>query len=287
MPSELRALMLRNKKISYQILFKAAGDTLKAVAKEHLSIDIGGIGVLHTWSQTLLDHPHVHFIVPGGGLTNDKSKWVKCGQKFLLPIQKLSSVFKGKILSSFEEAFNSNKLKFMGQISHLSHPGIFKDLMIKCAEKKFVVYAKRPFAGPKAVIEYLGQYTHRIAITNYRLVGIEDDQIIFKCRDPENPGQKKLMKLHALEFMRRFLSHVLPSGFVRIRHFGLLGSRLKKVNINKIRELLNQLPIEKIVKEGFKELLKRLTGIDVDQCPRCHCTSLRSTVTLKGILNTT
>lgn len=285
-PSELRALMLRNKKISYQILFKAAGDTLKAVAKEHLSIDIGGIGVLHTWSQTLLDHPHVHFIVPGGGLNNDKSKWVECGQNFLLPIQKLSSVFKGKLLSSFEEAFNSNKLKFMGQISHLSHPGIFKDLMIKCAEKKFNVYAKRPFAGPKAVIEYLGQYTHRIAITNYRLVGTEDDQIIFKYRDPENPGQKKLMKLHVIEFMRRFLSHVLPSGFVRIRHFGLLGSRLKKVNINKIRELLNQIPIEKIAKEGFKELLKRLTGIDVDQCPRCQCASLRSIVTLKGVLNT-
>ena len=208
-----------------------------------------------------------------------------CSQKFLLPIKKLSAVFKGKLLSSFEEAFDSNKLKFVGQISHLSHPGFFKDLMIECAKNNFVVYAKKPFAGPKAVIEYLGQYTHRIAITNYRLVCIEDEEITFKCRDSENPGKKKLMKLHVLEFMRRFLSHVLPSGFVRIRHFGLLGNRLKKTNVNKIRELLQQAPIEKVVKEGFKELLKRLTGVDVDQCPKCQASSLKSTVTLKGYLN--
>lgn len=284
-PSGLRPLMLRNKKVSYQILFKAAADTLKAVAKEHLAMDIGGIGVLHTWSQTLIDHPHIHFIVPGGGLDKDKTKWVKCGQKFLLPIKKLSAVFRGKLLSLFEEAFYSNKLKFMGQISHLSHPGIFKDLMIECAKNKFVVYAKRPFAGPEAVIEYLGQYTHRIAITNHRLVAIKGEEVTFRCRDPENPGQKKLMKLHAVEFMRRFLRHVLPSGFVRIRHFGLLCNRKKQINVNKIRELLHQMPLKKVVKEGFKELLKRLTGVDADHCPKCQASSLTSTVTLKGFFN--
>jgi hypothetical protein len=285
-PSELRPLMLRNKEISYRVLFKAAGDTLKAVAKEHLGIDVGAIGVLHTWSQTMIDHPHIHFIVPGGGLNKDRTQWIKARQKFLLPVKKLSAVFRGKLLSMFEEANDKNELKFIGQIEHLSHPGIFKDLLVDCASKRFVVYAKRPFAGPKAVIEYLGQYTHRIAISNYRLLKLEGEEVTFKYRDPNDPKNRKTMTLHVIEFMRRFLTHVLPRGFVRIRHIGLLGSRLKVNNINRIRELQGLESIEKKdCKENFMELLKRITGIDVHRCPKCHSLSLRPSKTFQGLLS--
>ena len=175
LPSELNPLILRNKKISYDILFKAASQTLKQVAEnpKHLGAEIGCIGVLHTWGQNLLDHPHIHFIVPGGGLNREKTAWMQCKSNYFLPVQILSRVFRGKVLEFFEKAFNQNELQFMGDIEHLQMFGSFKDLLISCAQKEWVVYSKEPFAGPKQVIAHLGQYTHRIAITNYRLVKIE------------------------------------------------------------------------------------------------------------------
>lgn len=289
-PGELRPLILRNKKVSYEILFKAVSETLKAVANDHLKTQLGFIGVLHTWSQTLVDHPHIHVIVPGGGLNENKTKWISGDENYLLPIKKLSQVFRGKILEMFEEVFNTGQLKFMGQIEHLSHPGIFKDLMINCAIKNFVVYAKKPFAGPEAVLKYLGQYTHRIAISNYRLVSIKGEIVHFKYRDPEDPSKKKIMSVHVKEFMRRFLLHVLPKGFVRIRHFGLLGSRYKKDNIDLIRRLQDAARgLEKIAKakENWQELLKRLTGINVSRCPACKTGELSRRMMFKSLLNST
>jgi len=288
LPSELRPLVRGNKRHSYDILFKAASQTLKEVAlnPKHLGAEIGCIGVLHTWGQNLMDHPHLHFIVPGGGLSLDKSKWLTCKRDYLLPIRVLSKVFRGKILSSFEQAFHKGKLGFYGELEDLAHPVNFNDLMIRCASKEFVVYAKEPFAGPQQVIDYLGDYTHRIAISNYRLVGLEGENVVFKVRDKQNPAKKKLMRLHVREFMRRFLLHVLPKGFVRIRHYGFLGSRSKNEKISIIR--LIQGVVEKVkaaVKETWEQTLLRLTGLDAKLCPECQKGTMLDYHPLKLLLN--
>jgi predicted Zn-ribbon and HTH transcriptional regulator len=280
-PSELNALILRNKRKSYDILFKAASQTLKEVAQnpKHLGAEIGFIGVLHTWGQNLLDHPHIHFIVPGGGLNPDKTQWVQCQKDFLMPVKVLSRVFRGKILSYFEKAFDQKDLEFMGTIDHLQLPANFKELLMSCAQKEWVVYSKEPFAGPKQVIEYLGQYTHRIAITNYRLVKIDGENVHFKVRDRDNPKEKKILVLTAREFMRRFLLHVLPRGYVRIRHFGLLGSRLKKMKIAVVRQLQGVVAkVREALQESWQDILKRTTGIDPERCPNCKTGTLRESL---------
>src|SRR3989339_59568 len=271
-PSKLRELMLRNKKITYNLLFKAASQTLKEVAEnpKNLGAEIGFIGVLHTWSQNLMDHPHVHFIVPGGGLNKEKTKWIPCKHDYFLPIHILSKVFRGKMLGFLEESFYKNNLNFMGDIEYLESPANFKGLLESCVEKDWIVYSKKPFAGPQQVINYLGGYTHRIAISNFRLVKLEDDQVIFKCRDNNNPGKKIEMALHAKEFMRRFLLHVLPEKFVRIRHFGLLGNRLRKEKIAIIRRLKGIIEkIQEKLEESWQEIIEKTTGICVNLCPKC------------------
>ncbi len=288
LPSELRPLMLRNKKICYDILFKSASETIKEIAKDpkHLGAEVGCIGVLHTWAQNLVDHPHIHFIVPGGGL-NKEGHWVSSSEGFLLPVQVLSKVFRGKFLEKLELANDKSKLKFMGQIEHLSHPGLFKDLLFKCSTKEFVVYAKKPFGGPEAVLKYLGNYTHRIAISNYRLVKLENETVYFKVRDQKNPGTSKVMSLHVGEFMRRFLLHVLPKAFVRIRHFGLLGNRSKKEKIALIRRLqgIKENAIKETA-ESWQKLLERVKGIVADQCPCCKVGILSAATLFMPRLNT-
>lgn len=286
-PSELNPLILRNKKVSYDILFKAASQTLKEVAENprHLGAEIGCIGVLHTWGQNLLDHPHIHFIVPGGGLNREKTAWMHCKKNYFLPVKVLSLVFRGKVLEFFEKAFNQGDLQFMGAIEHLNSRAHFKPLLISCAQKEWVVYAKEPFAGPAQVIAYLGQYTHRIAITNYRLVKIDGDEVHFKVRDRENPAEKKVMVLPAREFMRRFLLHVLPRGYVRIRHFGLLGSRLKKLKIAIVRQIQGVVTkVKERLIESAEQILKRVTGIDPDLCPICKTGALKKLFRLPSIL---
>jgi len=275
-PSELNPLLLWNKEVGYDILFRAASETLKDVAQnpKQLGAEIGFIGVLHTWAQNLKDHPHIHFIVPAGGLNKKKTIWVHCKKDFFLSVRVLSEVFRGKMLEKIEEAFHQGKFQFKGKIDYLEHFPNFKELLITAASKEWVVYAKEPFNGPKQVINYLGQYTHRIAISNYRLVKLDGDKIHFKVRDKENPGKKKILVLDVREFLRRFLLHVLPKGYVRIRHFGLLGSRLKKQNIKIARaiqgivEAIENLPLD------WKQLLKSFTGLDPDQCPQCKIGTL-------------
>lgn len=272
LPSELRALVLQNQKFCYTLLFKAASETLKEVAAnpKNLGAEIGCIGVLHTWAQNLLDHPHIHFIVPGGGLSKDKSTWIASKEDFFVPVRVLSTVFKAKFLDGLEKAFDENKLKFDDSNAPLSSYNIFKPFIKSCAQKEFIVYCKKPFAGPKQVINYLGQYTHRIAISNYRLVKVLDGKVYFKVRDSDAPGKKKIVCLAVEEFMRRFLLHVLPKSFVRIRHFGLLGSRLKKVKVAIVRNLQGLTAgVQKTLEESWKSLLKKVCAIDVDKCPQC------------------
>ena len=269
-PSELRPLILRNKKAIYDILFKASSETLKEVAKTQFKSDIGFFGVLHTWSQTLVDHPHVHYVVPGGGLNKEKDQWIPCSEKYLLPVKILSKVFRAKFLEKIENSYNQNKLIFPGQIEQLSHPGIFRELILTCTQKSFNVDIRKPFSGPKAVIRYLGAYTHRIAISNHRIIKVDNNFVYFKYRDPNDPSKKKVMKLHVKEFMRRFLLHVLPTGLVRIRHYGILSSRVKNKNASLIKQLCKvKHCFTKKLEENWKDTLNRLTGVDPDKCPNC------------------
>ncbi|MBI3293320.1 MAG: IS91 family transposase [Deltaproteobacteria bacterium] len=276
-PSELNPLILRNKDVGYDILFRAASESLKDVAQnpKQLGAEIGFIGVLHTWAQNLVDHPHIHFIVPAGGLNKKKTAWVHCKKDFFLSVRVLSTVFRGKMLEALERAFDDGKLKFMGKIEHLKHFPSFKEILVTAASKDWVVYAKEPFNGPKQVINYLGQYTHRIAISNYRLVKLEGNQIHFKVRDRENPKEKKILVLDVRVFLRRFLLHILPKGYVRIRHFGLLGSRLKKENIRIVKAIQGIIEVlQTTLPLDWKALLRQFTGLDPDLCPQCKIGTL-------------
>jgi len=226
---------------------------------------------LHTWGQNLMDHPHIHYLVPGGGLNDKKSRWISSKQKYLLPVKVLSKVFEGKFLSNLEALYQRGELKLNGQIESLKDPFRFKTLLCEAARKNWVVYSKEPFAGPKQVINYLGRYTHRIAISNHRLIKMEDNRVHFKYRDYSDDNKSKVMVLNVGEFMRRFLLHVLPKGYVRIRHFGILASRCKIKNLELIRKLLRVICVTaKAVPKTAAELLKQLLGIDITICPSCH-----------------
>ena len=227
LPHILAPLALQNKALIYGLLFRAAAETLLEIAADpqHLGAKIGFLAVLHTWGQTLLHHPHLHCVVPGGGLSPDHRRWISCGGKFFLPVKVLSVVFRGKFLDALERAFKKHKLTLAGQLTPLQSPTEFAALLRAAAHPKWVVYAKRPFAGPAQVLTYLSRYTHRIAIANSRLVAMADGRVTFQWRDYAHGHQTRTMTLEADEFLRHFLLHVLPTSFVRIRYFGLLANR--------------------------------------------------------------
>ena len=240
LPHVLAPLALQNKTLVYGLLFRAAAETLLQIAAdpEHLGAKIGFLAVLHTWGQTLLHHPHLHCIVPGGGLSPDQRRWIPCGHKFFLPVKVLSVVFRGKFLDALERASKKHKLTLAGQLTPLQSPKEFAALLRAAAHRKWVVYAKRPFAGPAQVLTYLSRYTHRIAIANSRLLAMADGQVTFRWRDYAHGHQTRTMTLEADEFLRRFLLHVLPASFVRIRYFGLLAHRQRAQWLNLCRSHL-------------------------------------------------
>jgi Putative transposase/Transposase zinc-binding domain len=221
LPHVLAPVALQNKALVYGLLFRTAAETLLEIAADphHLGAEIGFLAVLHTWGQTLLHHPHLHCVVPGGGLSPDHRRWIRRGRKFFLPVKVLSPVFRGKFLSALEQAFQKHKLTLAGQLSPLQSPPAFAALLRTAAQRNWVVYAKRPFAGPAQVLTYLSRYTHRVAIANSRLLGMADDRVSFRWRDYAHGHQTRTMTVAADEFLRRFLLHVLPTGFVRIRYF--------------------------------------------------------------------
>ena len=227
LPHVLAPVALQNKALVYGLLFRAVAETLLQIAADpqHLGAEIGFLAVLHTWGQTLLHHPHVHCVVPGGGLSADHRRWIPCSHKFFLPVKVLSPVFRGKFLDTLEQAFRKHQLILAGQLAPLQSPELFAALLDTAAHRNWVVYAKRPFAGPAQVLTYLSRYTHRIAIANSRLISMADGRITFRWRDYAHGCQTRTMTLDADEFLRRFLLHVLPAGFVRIRYFGLLANR--------------------------------------------------------------
>jgi predicted Zn-ribbon and HTH transcriptional regulator len=270
LPHELNALILTNKKILLGHLFKAVGKTLVDFGHTRLGGQIGFITVLHTWDQTLLDHFHLHCLVPAGALSFDQKRWSPARKNFLFPVTALSVVFCGKFLDLLKTAFAQNKLLFVGQSACLADPVAFKLLINALRKKPWIVYAKKPFGSPVHVLDYLGRYTHRVALSNDRIVSTCNRDVTFSYRDRKNHDRKKTMTLDAHEFIRRFLLHVIPKGFVRVRHFGFLANRSKSL-LSKCRQLLDLNPaLPKLPQQSVQELMLQLTGIDMTRCPLCH-----------------
>jgi Putative transposase/Transposase zinc-binding domain len=240
LPATLGPIALQNPRVVYSILFQAASQTLLQIAADpkHLGARIGFLAVLHTWGQNLHHHPHVHCVVPGGGLSPDGLRWVPCRERFFLPVRVLSRVFRGKFLALLEAAFAQGRLSFHGRLAGLTDAVQFRHRLAASARTDWVVYAKPPAGGPEQVLKYLARYTHRVAISNHRLVALEDGKVRFHWKDYARGGAQKTMTLKATEFIRRFLLHVLPSGFVRIRHYGFLANRLCQDQLARCRALL-------------------------------------------------
>jgi hypothetical protein len=274
-PIELNALTLQNKKLLYSILFRASSETLIELSRDykHLGAEIGFISLLHTWGQNLMDHPHVHCIVTGGGLSLDSSKWISCRKDFFIHVKVLSRVFRGKFLDYLKKSYYSNKLNFSGQISTLGSRQEFKILIDELYKTEWVVYSKAPFKSPEHVLEYLGNYTHKVAISNSRITDLKDDKVTFKWRDYKDNNKPKLMTLDVFEFIRRFLFHVLPNGFVKIRHYGILSNRNRKTKLENCKKLLGvstQNKLNSKAKETWQELLLRISQVDARICPCCR-----------------
>jgi hypothetical protein len=227
LPPQLAPLAVQNKKLLYGLLLRASAETLLEISRvpRHLGAEVGFFSVLHTWSQKLTLHPHVHCVIPAGGLSLDHTGWVDAPDRFFLPLKVLSRVFRGKFVSGLRQALHDGRLHFAGTLAPLVQPQSFAAWLRHLFRKDWVVYAKPPFGGPEHVLHYLGRYTHRVAISNHRLVSCSDGHVTFRWRDSAHGNQHKLMTLSVNEFLRRFLLHLLPKGFVRIRHFGFLANR--------------------------------------------------------------
>jgi hypothetical protein len=242
LPAAISAIAYYNKAVIYGLLFDIAAETLRTIATDpkHLGAQIGATLVLHTWGSALTHHPHVHGIVPGGGLSPDRSRWVSCKPGFFLPVRVLSRLFRRRFLEELEATYRRGQLRFFGGYAELNELTAFAKWLAPMRACEWVVYAKRPFAGPKAVLAYLSRYTHRVAISNQRLVALDEHGVTFRWKDYRVNGRtrNKTMTLEADEFARRFLLHVLPGGFHRIRHYGLLANPSRRENLAKIRELL-------------------------------------------------
>jgi hypothetical protein len=241
LPNALGPLGLQNPTLLYGALFRAAAASLLTLASDpnHLGAEIGFLAVLHTWGQTLTLHPHVHCVVPGGGLSPDGQHWLSCRPGFFLPVRPLSRLFRGKYLATLQQLYQQGRLMLAGTQVELAEPRRFAGWIDELRESEWVVYAKPPFGGPEQVLKYLARYTHRVAISNQRLVSVDDRTVSFHWKDYADDNATKVMTLDGVEFLRRFLQHVLPSGFVRIRHFGLLANRHREEKLSRCRSLLN------------------------------------------------
>ena len=239
-PAPVAEIAFQNKTTVYALLFKAAAETLRIIAadQKHLGAEIGFVAVLHTWGQTLQHHPHVHCVVPGGGLSLDGTRWIGCRPGFFLPVRVLARLFRRLFLDLLRAVFEAAKLGFFGELAGLADPLAFSRHLGQLRRLKWVVYAKPPFGGPEQVLAYLGRYTHRVAIANSRLLSMAGDQVAFRWKDYRHNGTAKVMTLAAHEFIRRFLLHTLPDGFHRIRHYGFLANGHRQTKLALCRKLL-------------------------------------------------
>src|ERR1700756_3384072 len=274
-PEEISAIAYHNKRQVYGILFRAAAETLRTIAADpkHLGAEIGFFAVLHTWGSNLLHHPHLHCVVTGGGLSADGTEWVCCRAGFFLPVRVLSRLFRRLFLEYLIKAFEAGKVEFFSSLQSLRDRSSFLDYLALSREAEWVVYAKRPFAGPEQVLDYVGRYTHRVAISNSRLLDIAEAKVTFRNKDYRHDAQKKTMILQAEEFIRRFLLHVLPDGFQRIRYYGFLANRYREQKLARCRELLDMPAPDPPALEGAKDYRERyeeLIGPSLRECPVCH-----------------
>jgi hypothetical protein len=272
-PEELASIAFQNKKLLYTILFKSASETLRTIAADpkHLGAEIGFLAVLHTWTQTLLHHPHLHCVIPGGGLSPDHKRWKSCRPGFFLPVRVLSRLFRAKFLSYLGRAFDQGELKFFSDLKPLADPVAFAQSLARNRKQEWVVYAKPPFGGPAQVLDYLGRYTHRVAITNHRLIAFQNGKVSFQWRDRKKGDRIRSMTLDGEQFIRRFLIHILPQGFAKIRYFGFLANRQRRVRLPLCRRLLNALPPDVDLKiKDWKARYQALTQESLDICPACR-----------------
>jgi Putative transposase/Transposase zinc-binding domain len=267
LPHRLAPLILQNKKVLYGLLFRTSAETLLEVARnpKHLGAEIGFFSVLHTWSQQLKIHPHVHCVVPAGGLSLDHTRWVRSRDNYFLPKGVLREIFRGKFVEALKQAFQNGELRFEGDLKLLAQPKIFAAWLRPLYRQDWVVYLKRPFGGPEHVLHYLGRYTHRVAISNHRLVSFTDGQVTFRWRDSAHHNEQKLMTLSLDEFLCRFLLHILPKGFVRIRNFGFLANRKRVTLLPLCLHLLGS------IHEAQAEPRVSSTEDSLDswRCPKC------------------
>ena len=274
-PQEIAEIAFQNKKVVYGILFRTVAETLTTIAADpkHLGAEIGFFAVLHTWGQNLMHHPHLHCVVPGGGLSPDGSRWIACRPGFFLPVRVLSRLFRRLFIEALEKAFAAGELQFFATLAPLRERDAFHQHLAPVRQAEWVVYAKRPFAGPEQVLDYVSRYTHRVAISNHRILDIEDGKVRFRWKDYRSGDQQKTMTLSADEFIRRFLIHVLPGGFQRIRYYGLLGNRHRDAKLARCSELLGMSksePVDGNADDDYRDRYEKLTGASLCECPACH-----------------
>ena len=277
LPHALNPLAQSHPRLIYRLLFQAAASTLTRFGRDprHLGGDVGVTAILHTWGQNLSQHVHVHCVVTGGALAPDGTRWISARPGFLFPVRALAKVFRGRFLAGLRRAFDRDELHLTGALAPLADPLAFGAWLAELREPAWVVYCKPPFAGPEHVLAYLGRYTHRVALSNDRLVALADSRVHFRWRDYADGDRVKVMELAVEEFLRRFLLHVVPDGFVRIRHFGLLANRHRATRLAQCRARLAQPPAAPEPPESVRALMLRVTGIDIDVCPVCQQGPLR------------
>jgi hypothetical protein len=273
LPHPLNPLAHGNPRVLYGLLFHTAAATLQAFGRDPqwLGGELGITMVLHTWSQTLEHHIHVHCVVTGGALAPDGASWIPTKRRdFLFPVKALSRVFRGKYLTALQDAYTQDHLQFAGSTAPLGHPRTFQRFLAPLWQQPWVVYAKPPFASAQHVIAYLGRYTHRVALSNDRVMALREGHVVFRWRDRRHSNRHQSMTLAAEEFIRRFLLHVLPPGFVRLRHYGVLGNRCRTAKLATCRRLLAQPAPPVLPRESAATVMRRLTGLDIECCPQCH-----------------
>jgi hypothetical protein len=283
LPSQIADIAYQNKAAVYGLLFKTSSETLRIIAADpkHLGAKIGMTSVLHTWGSAMTHHPHVHVIVPGGGLSSGGKRWIACRPGFFLPVKVLSRLFRRLFIEGLTRLHKVGKLTFFGNLSNLADPDVFASHLAPLRKTNWVVYAKQPFGGPEAVLAYLSRYTHRIAISNHRLISADANTVAFRWKDYriKSGDRMKVMRLNTSEFIRRFLIHVLPSGFHRIRHTGFLANGIRRDRIRKIRRLLDMEPSQTPVEGESGDLENQ----DVHQsCPKCGDTMIVIETFLRG-----
>ena len=275
LPEAVAAIAYQNKAVVYDLLFRATAETLRTIAADpkHLGAEIGFIALLHTWGKNLLHPPHLHCLVPGGGLSADGERWISCRPGFFLPVRVLSRLFRRLFLAQLQAAFDAGELHFYHALEALQTPAAFARYLAPMRQAEWVVYAKPPFGGPQHVLEYLGRYTHRVAISNNRLIDFADDEVCFRWKDYRHESRPKVMRLATPEFIRRFLLHVLPHGFQRIRHYGFLANRYRAVKLARCRQLLAEpapiMPPLLEVPLDYRDRYPLLTGKSLRDCPQC------------------